>query len=421
MSMNIVGVLRGVLHLHVASIIGTALLLVGSATLSCEVRAAAIQDQQLAKGSKLPFDVIPYVISGDEFEELSLNSLGDKVVVLEFWATWCGPCLPALDHLNQLADAVGADEIVVIAIALEAPERVRSYLARHEYPNLTFAVDEEGKLFESLSLVGIPRTVVLQRDGRVATVLGPTQVDADLIAKVRAGEIDELPFVAQKGVDIDWSPTLGADGDEVYASVIFGTTDPEAIGARMQTKPGSGKISGDGLYRSNIIQHAYGVPHTRIKSEFPPFDPDEPRYRLSVTAPGGDDELAKSMLAKAAEVKFAYDARREMVETDVLFLQRKPGVAALQESTSEKAFFEANGGGITMKRSPVDRVRQWFENMTQKPVVDQTGLLGLYDLELEWVDSDSFKRAVDEAGFVLKPGRAEIEFLVIEPHDAVEH
>ena len=68
------------------------------------------------------------------------------------------------------------------------------------------------------------------------------------------GEPAGIPFKGDVRANLDWSPEIGAEG-ELFASVVLDAST--ATGGGMRFVPGSGRISGDGMHRSNLIQIAY--------------------------------------------------------------------------------------------------------------------------------------------------------------------
>lgn len=80
---------------------------------------------QLKNGDQVPnlkFDLLNAPVA-----QTSLNQLKGKVVLIEFWATWCGSCMVAMPHLKKL-QAKYPDQLRVISVSSETPKRIRQFL-----------------------------------------------------------------------------------------------------------------------------------------------------------------------------------------------------------------------------------------------------------------------------------------------------
>ena len=90
-----------------------------------------------------------------------LGDHSDKVVVLDFWATWCGPCVAALPEYIAATDAFGQKNVVFVAINLEEPpDRIRAFLDRQNLsPDV--ALDRGSVIARQFGVSGIPHTVTI--------------------------------------------------------------------------------------------------------------------------------------------------------------------------------------------------------------------------------------------------------------------
>lgn len=102
---------------------------------------------------------------------MSLAEHKDKrVVVLDFWATWCGPCRMAMPVLNELAREYADREVAFYAINLEQPERQVQKFAEDMKLSLPIALDAKGEAQMRYRASSIPRTYIIGKDGLVKAV-----------------------------------------------------------------------------------------------------------------------------------------------------------------------------------------------------------------------------------------------------------
>lgn len=115
-----------------------------------------------------------------------------KVYIVEFWATWCEPCVAAMPHLVELQDKYKDSGVEVVGVAAyeqarttdEARTNLDAWLSE-KLPNLNYRVgfdsEKMDKLWMDASLsVGIPTTFVVDRDGHIAFIGFPTELDGVL-------------------------------------------------------------------------------------------------------------------------------------------------------------------------------------------------------------------------------------------------
>lgn len=95
---------------------------------------------------------------------LELSALKGKVVVVEFWATWCGPCRASIPHMNKLHDRWKDKDVVVVGLTDEASEDVQQFVRKN---GIRYAVGAGSLSGFDYGVRSIPHAFVITGDGTV--------------------------------------------------------------------------------------------------------------------------------------------------------------------------------------------------------------------------------------------------------------
>ena len=114
-----------------------------------------------------PVDKIDFSFVDEKGISHKISDYKGKIVVLNFWATWCPPCVAEMPSLNNLAGTFPSQELVVLTLCKEKKlqEDAKKLFINKNLKNLTLYFDDEGAGAKAMIIKGLPTTFVLDRSG----------------------------------------------------------------------------------------------------------------------------------------------------------------------------------------------------------------------------------------------------------------
>jgi peroxiredoxin len=103
-------------------------------------------------------------------ERVRLEDLRGKVVLLDFWATWCGPCLRAMPEIEQVHKAFGDDSVVVLGVNQGDEREAAQQTVQERGTTFAHLLDKDGSIGDAFGALAIPHTVLIDKAGNIQQI-----------------------------------------------------------------------------------------------------------------------------------------------------------------------------------------------------------------------------------------------------------
>jgi thiol-disulfide isomerase/thioredoxin len=162
------------------------------------LRAQHFAENPALSASKMapPFEVV--ALDGSKF---NLDAMGGRVVLIDFWATWCGPCNEELPHMKKIAKEFAGQPLVIISVSWDADEtKWKNFINMNEMTWVQYR-DADHKLSKSFGVEAIPHYFTIDSDGVLTSEMLGSGSDVEgklkkLIARTKARPTQPQPAMA---------------------------------------------------------------------------------------------------------------------------------------------------------------------------------------------------------------------------------
>lgn len=118
------------------------------------------------------------VVAGWRGKPVTAADMAGKVVVIDVWATWCGPCIASIPHNNEMAEKYAKDGLLIVGVCSSRGQEKMDAVADDKKVVYPMAKDPDGKTAAAYKVGFFPTYVVIGRDGKVrAAGLSPNGVE----------------------------------------------------------------------------------------------------------------------------------------------------------------------------------------------------------------------------------------------------
>jgi len=143
----------------------------------------------LLRMSRLPAgsQATPFALTGLDGKVVKSSELAGKVVLVNFWATWCGPCKEEMPALARLQHQLDPSRFVLLTITTDLQRQGIVHFLAQNGVSLPVLFDEDQEVSRSFMVRGLPTTIVIAQDGMlIGRAVGPRAWDSpDVVAGMR--------------------------------------------------------------------------------------------------------------------------------------------------------------------------------------------------------------------------------------------
>ena len=239
-----------------------------------------------ATGKPAPELAFDKVINAPVTKISGWKDLQGKVVVLEFFATWCEPCVENIPHLNKLQENLRGEDIVFITITDESEAVMEKFLKTNPIKNWV-AFDPQKKVFNSFKVRGRPHTMIIDQNGIYVADTYPAFLQEKDLRLMLAGEKPEGWKVGEPE-----APQEGSAGPPPLYEVRFG----KAAGTKMRMSTGPGRYKAKSVTAAFLLERTLGLTSSRIIVEGPDA---ETKFDAVVRVPRDKHHRVYPLLKKA--------------------------------------------------------------------------------------------------------------------------
>lgn len=150
----------------------------------CAVVATSLKEPVVNTGDKAP----NFQVTTDRGKTITRADFGGKVLVLNFWATWCPPCIDEIPSLDVMAKRLGPKGVVVLGVSVDKNQETYRKFLSGVRPTFETALDPAADISASYGTYKYPETYIIDREGRVRQkhIGGRDWTDPEILKSIEA-------------------------------------------------------------------------------------------------------------------------------------------------------------------------------------------------------------------------------------------
>ncbi len=388
------------------------------------VISASSMGQELSVGNSIPELIFENVFVNGKTDKLvknlSSSNFKGKVLLIDFWATWCGPCIQALSKYEKL-QATQKGHLQIITVSTEKVERIKKFLQNRKV-NLMMAIDTAEHLRKIFPYYTIPHVVLIDGRGKIRAITHSDEITDSVINRVYDGKDISLTlkkddtkfdyeadfFKADSAVQSSFNLQPGIEGVGTFSKIGKGVFENRRVSMHNFTI--------DGLYRMAYQISYFRIAYEMDKKEFD-YNKRDNKYCLDVIVPKGKEASLYKTMQEELPHFFDIKVRFEKRKMPVYIIRRNDSTLHLKKSSEINENYSGSSNFFTGNGVKISVLADYLESfgLLGTPVLDETGIEGRYDIHMEWEpEKKGHLRAVFlENGFIIEKQEREVDVMVV--------
>lgn len=374
------------------------------------ISSAATAQPLLKAGDIFPSIIIRNIINAP-VKQLDVQVQNKKFLILNFWGTWCSPCLPEMDSLSKLQ---------VIGISDEPVNRLQKYLQR-KHSQVWLALDTNMNLYRQFAFNYVGQSVIINKQNRIIALVRTDSINQLFIDRLVRNQ--SIPSSAETGN----KENTGTNLFGIDSTLGFQVTWSAYRGGVQSMSKTYLKSNFEGRRRTyvnlcvtTIIADAYHVSPKQIIYEVPEkevcdWNNKSTLYCFDLLIRPEQKDSMQIILQHTLNQLSPVKARLEKRVIPVYVLKRLTGAGNWPESKSTESNFSFSGRGFNGEAISITPFAEYVANELKLPLVNETGLTGKYDITTENVlrSQKDVLIALQKIGLTVEKDSREMDVVVI--------
>lgn len=350
------------------------------------VTSIAQSQPVLKTGDLFPDYVIRNIINAP-VKQLDVKNENKKVLILNFWGTWCTPCLPEMDSLAKLQ--ARNKDIQVIGVASDNISRLQNYLKKKP-SSVWLASDTSFYLYRVFGFNYVGQSAIINAKNEIVALVRTDSINQKLVDKILRNE--KIISSAETGnrSDMDERDPFAVDSTVEFQVTWSGYK--KGVGSMSKSY---WKTPFDGRRKTyfnvcitNLFREAYNVSYKQVVYEVPEksvceFKDKGTLYCFDLMVKPSQQDSFFIIMRNVLNNISAIKARLEKRTIPVYVLSRETGTSDWKVSEAKETTYGFSGKGFNGVAIPMKPFADYISNELSLPVVDETGLAGKYDITTE--------------------------------------